>query len=147
MDLSQRVPKSRSRHHVPELPVHHEEEKGRRRKSKFGRWGFFAKTVRIGGEGGLSMPVGLVLLFPIFIIVMIIMMFTRQPNSRGMFLMPGGAAPAIRFVNTIFLEDFPAREEVVLILGIGRLAKSTTRSSSRGVRSRIHHSRAPTLRL
>lgn len=44
------------------------------------------------------MPLGLAIFFPILILLLIVFMFTRQTGPGGMFLMPGGAAPAIRYV-------------------------------------------------
>lgn len=45
------------------------------------------------------MPLGLAILFPILVVVLIVFMFTRQSTSSGLFLMPGGAPPAIRYAR------------------------------------------------
>ncbi|KAK0385948.1 hypothetical protein NLU13_7123 [Sarocladium strictum] len=98
MDISRRAPRSgASRGQAEQLPMH-SEEKGRRRRAP-NRIGFLSRPVAIWGDSGVSMPLGLAIFFPILILVLIIFMFTRQTSSPGLFLMPGGAPPAIRKIS------------------------------------------------
>src|SRR5687768_13741107 len=96
MDLSRRAPKSgASRSHAEQLPVH-TDEKGRRRRVP-NRIGFLSRPLALWGDSGVSIPLGLAIIFPILILILIIFIFTRQTNSPVLFLMPGGAPPAIRY--------------------------------------------------
>lgn len=45
------------------------------------------------------MPLGVVILFPVIVVVLILVLFVRHPQSGVGILMPAGAPPAIRFVE------------------------------------------------
>jgi mannosyltransferase len=80
-----------------QLPVR--EEKGKRH-TRGGVWAqrfaFFRRPMRLKGNSSISVPLGVILLFPVTVIVLILVLFLRHPNSPGRMLMPAGAPPAIR---------------------------------------------------
>lgn len=69
-------------------------EKGRI-ASKF-RLSFFQRRIRLNGNSKISVPLGVVLLFPLIVIVLIIILIVQHNSSPGNFMMPAGAPPIIR---------------------------------------------------
>ncbi|KAK0279986.1 O-glycoside alpha-1,2-mannosyltransferase 4 [Friedmanniomyces endolithicus] len=63
------------------------------------RLAFFRKRIRIRGNSKFSVPLYLVLLFPLLVIIIISLLFIRHPNSPGGRLIPAGAPPSIRKIN------------------------------------------------
>lgn len=47
----------------------------------------------------MSIPLGVVLLFPCIVVMLILVLFVRHPSSPGRILMPAGAPPAIRKIS------------------------------------------------
>jgi len=45
------------------------------------------------------MPLGVVLLFPFTIVMLLLVLFLRHPNSPGRMLLPSRGPPAIRYVQ------------------------------------------------
>jgi mannosyltransferase len=60
------------------------------------RAGFFDRRVRLTGDSSFSIPLVLVLLFPCLVVVLILMLFARSPNSDELSSMPSGTPPSIR---------------------------------------------------
>ncbi|KAK4963582.1 O-glycoside alpha-1,2-mannosyltransferase 4 [Elasticomyces elasticus] len=60
---------------------------------------FFRKRVRIRSASRFSVPLYLILLFPILAVGLIILLFVRHPNSPGGLLIPAGGPPSIRKIN------------------------------------------------
>jgi len=60
------------------------------------RIGLLNKRIRLKGNSSISVPLGVVLLFPCIVIACILVLFLRHPDSPGRVLMPAGAPPAIR---------------------------------------------------
>src|SRR5690242_13058428 len=54
------------------------------------------KRIRLKGNSSVSVPLGVVLLFPFIVVICILVLFLRHPSSPGRVLMPAGAPPAIR---------------------------------------------------
>lgn len=60
------------------------------------RLAFFRRRIRLKGNSSISIPLGIVLLFPCIVIILILVLFVRHPSSPGRILMPAGAPPSIR---------------------------------------------------
>ena len=56
--------------------------------------------MRLKGNSSISVPLGVVILFPCIVVVLILVLFVRHPSSPGRILMPAGAPPAIRYVSS-----------------------------------------------
>lgn len=65
---------------------------------RLGRLAFFRRPLRLRGNSRISVPLGVVVLFPCIVLVLILVLFVRHPSSPGTILMPAGAPPAIRCV-------------------------------------------------
>ncbi|KAF2865512.1 alpha-1,2-mannosyltransferase Kre5 [Massariosphaeria phaeospora] len=59
------------------------------------RLAFFRRRIRIKGNSSISIPLGIVLLFPCLVIILILVLFVRHPDSQGMMMMPAGGPPSI----------------------------------------------------
>ena len=60
------------------------------------RLAFFRRRIRLKGDSSISVPLGLVLLFPCLVVILIFVLFVRSPNSQGMMMPNGGIPPSIR---------------------------------------------------
>lgn len=60
------------------------------------RLAFFRRPLRLRGNSSISIPLGVVILFPLIVVILILILFVRHPDSPGRILMPAGAPPAIR---------------------------------------------------
>jgi mannosyltransferase len=65
------------------------------------RLAFFRRRIRLRENSRISIPLGLVLLFPCLILILILLLFVRHPTEAGRILMPAGAPPSIRYVTSI----------------------------------------------
>ncbi|EKG20425.1 Glycosyl transferase family 15 [Macrophomina phaseolina MS6] len=63
------------------------------------RLAFLRRRIRIKGNSSISIPLGLVVLFPTIVIILIIVIFVRHPSSPGKLLVPAGAPPSIRKIS------------------------------------------------
>ncbi|KAF4119809.1 hypothetical protein GMORB2_4475 [Geosmithia morbida] len=63
------------------------------------RLAFFRKPLRLRGNSTVSVPLGVVVLFPILVVILILILFIRHPDSPGSMLVPAGAPPAIRKIS------------------------------------------------
>jgi mannosyltransferase len=63
------------------------------------RLGFFKRRVRIRGNSKISVPLYLVLLFPALVLILILVLFVRHPDSPAARLIPSGAPPSIRKIS------------------------------------------------
>jgi mannosyltransferase len=61
------------------------------------RVAFLRKPIRLRGNSSISVPLGVVILFPCIVLVLILVLFVRHPSSPGSILAPAGAPPAIRY--------------------------------------------------
>lgn len=59
---------------------------------------FFNRRIRLKGNSRISIPLGIVLLFPLIVVILILILIVRHPDSPGRMLMPAGAPPTIRYV-------------------------------------------------
>lgn len=63
------------------------------------RLAFLRRRIRLKGSSTITMPLGMVLLFPFTIVMLLLVLFVRHPNSPGRMLMPSSGPPAIRYVQ------------------------------------------------
>lgn len=96
MDLIRRAGKALTG--PPPLPTADEKlHKPRTRSGRiWSRLAFFRRPLRLKGNSTISIPLGVVILFPLIVVILILILFVRHPNSPGRILMPAGAPPAIR---------------------------------------------------
>lgn len=89
------------------------------------RLAFFRRPLRLKGNSSISIPLGVVLLFPCIVVVLILVLFVRHPKSGVGILMPAGTPPAIRYA-VLQSAGYIIRltHEIV-----GRLVRSTIRCS------------------
>ena len=93
-DITRRLPTSKdSLDKLDDLP--------RRAEKSSPRLSFFRRRIRINGSSSVSIPLGLVLLFPCLVIIIIIILFVRSPDSQGIMNMPAGAPPSIRYAMSL----------------------------------------------
>ncbi|KAK1764443.1 putative alpha mannosyltransferase [Phialemonium atrogriseum] len=89
---------------VPSMPLQlpvMDEKGGRKTRSGLlkSRLAFFRRPLRLRGNSSVSVPLGVVILFPCIVVILILVLFVRHPSSPGRILMPAGAPPAIRKIN------------------------------------------------
>ncbi|UKZ97047.1 uncharacterized protein TrAFT101_011817 [Trichoderma asperellum] len=75
------------------------DEKRSKNKGMASRLAFFQRPLRLRGNSAVSIPLGVVLVFPVLVVVLILMLFVRHPSSPGRILMPAGSPPAIRKIS------------------------------------------------
>lgn len=70
------------------------------KKSSSRRLAFLGRPLRLRGNSSISIPLGVVLLFPCIVLIFILVLFVRHPSSpaHGM-LSPGGSPPEIRRIS------------------------------------------------
>ena len=64
------------------------------------RLAFFRRPLRLKGNSSISIPLGVVLLFPCIVVLLILLIFVRHHKSGVGVFIPTGAPPAIRYVKT-----------------------------------------------
>lgn len=69
---------------------------GPKQKGWAARLAFFRRPLRLRGNSAVSVPLGVVILFPLIVVILILLLFVRHPNNGGSILVPAGAPPAIR---------------------------------------------------
>src|SRR5579862_674151 len=70
-----------------------------REKGRFTqRLSFFRRRIRLKGNSSVSIPLGVVLLFPCIVVALVVILFIRHPSSPGRILLPAGSPPSIRSV-------------------------------------------------
>ena len=79
------------------------DEKGRKSRTSriTSKLAFFKRPLRLKGNSSISVPLGVVILFPVIVVVLVLLLFVRHPSSPGRILMPAGAPPAIRYVRLV----------------------------------------------
>ncbi|KAI0862398.1 nucleotide-diphospho-sugar transferase [Xylaria cubensis] len=80
------------------LPTADEKRNGRRNQLH-SRLAFLRRPLRLRGNSSISVPLGVVVLFPIIVLVLILVLFVRHPSSPGRILIPAGSPPAIRKIS------------------------------------------------
>lgn len=96
MDLFRRAAKPNG-HGFHHLPTSDEKASKPSRSSRVSsRIAFLRRPLRLRGNSSISVPLGVVIFFPLIVVALILVLFVRHPNSPGRMLMPPGAPPAIR---------------------------------------------------
>ena len=81
-----------------ELPTSDDDKReSSRSKAMASRLALLRRPLRLRGNSTVSVPLGVVLVFPVFILILILILFVRHPSSAGRLLAPAGAPPAIRY--------------------------------------------------
>ncbi|PWW79451.1 Glycosyltransferase Family 15 protein [Tuber magnatum] len=70
------------------------------------RLSFLRRRIRLKGNSSISIPLGVVLLFPVTVILLITLLFYRHPDNRTSILIPSGSPPAIRRISEIYDKPF-----------------------------------------
>ncbi|KAK4154926.1 putative mannosyltransferase KTR5 [Chaetomidium leptoderma] len=85
----------------PPLPFSTDEKgKLRPRRTLASRFAYLRRPLRLKGNSTISVPLGVVILFPCIVVILILVLFVRHPSSSGgRILMPAGAPPAIRKIS------------------------------------------------
>lgn len=96
MDIFRR---SRAGGRSSELPT--ADEKRTKNKGLASSLAFFQRPLRLRGNSAVSIPLGVVLIFPVLVVVLILVLFVRHPSSPGRILMPAGSPPSIRYVRAL----------------------------------------------
>lgn len=101
MDLVRRVSSLIPAGRTPQLPSADSGNKKRssRRGQLWARLEFFRRPLRLKGNSSISVPLGVVILFPLIVVILILVLFVKHPNSPGRILMPAGSPPAIRKIS------------------------------------------------
>lgn len=60
---------------------------------------FFKKPLKLRGNSSVSVPMGVIIVFPTLVLVLILVLFVMHPGSSSQSLMPAGASPAIRKIS------------------------------------------------
>lgn len=89
------------------------DEKRAKTKGLASRLAFFQRPLRLRGNSAVSIPLGVVLVFPVLVVVLILVLFVRHPSSPGRILMPAGSPPAIRYAR--ILHPLPCFSRVRLL--------------------------------
>lgn len=100
MDIVRRVSRYIPAARTPQLPsADNSKTRNKSRSAKlWSRLEFFRRPLRLKGNSSISVPLGIVILFPCIVVILILVLFVKHPNSPGRILMPAGAPPSIRYV-------------------------------------------------
>ncbi|KAI9733168.1 MAG: alpha-1,2-mannosyltransferase (Kre5) [Claussenomyces sp. TS43310] len=82
---------------APSIPV--AEEKVKAKKTLSSMLAFLRRPLRLRGNSRISVPLGVVLLLPCLIVVVILVLLVRRPDSPVGTTIPAGTAPAIRKIS------------------------------------------------
>ncbi|KAF2643982.1 glycosyl transferase [Massarina eburnea CBS 473.64] len=63
------------------------------------RLSFFRRRIRLKSGSTVSIPIGAVLVFPCLVVVLILILILRSPDSQGIMMMPAGTPPSIRKIS------------------------------------------------
>jgi mannosyltransferase len=120
-NLVKRIPSARNLPGLEKVP-----ELGAPNKNDWRpRLSFFRRRIRLKRDSTISIPLGVVLLFPCLVIALILVLFVRHPSNPAGILRPAGAPPQIRYVAAIDTMCLHADHHV-----LGKSARNTTSLSS-----------------
>jgi mannosyltransferase len=126
MDLFRRASKIVPTNGPPQLPTADEKKGSNRNKNGLAaRLAYFQRPLRLRGNSTVSVPLGVVLIFPVFVLVLILVLFIGHPNSPGRILVPAGAPPSIRYAP--------------FVLRLDHVANITWQQNQRKVRQGVRH--------
>ncbi|PNP75503.1 hypothetical protein FNYG_11307 [Fusarium nygamai] len=98
MDLIRRATKVAPSKPPLQLPLD-EKRDSKHNKSVDSRMAFFRRPLRLKGNSTISVPLGVVVFFPMLVLILIFILFVSHPSSPGRFLIPGGAPPKMRKIS------------------------------------------------
>ncbi|EGS17888.1 alpha-1,2-mannosyltransferase-like protein [Thermochaetoides thermophila DSM 1495] len=78
----------------PPLPIVEEKDKPRR-LTWTSRLAYLRRPLRLRKGSSITVPLGVVILCPLAVIIFVLVLIVRHPNSGGRILIPAGAPPAI----------------------------------------------------
>ncbi|KAK4946701.1 O-glycoside alpha-1,2-mannosyltransferase 4 [Elasticomyces elasticus] len=82
------------------LPSNPSAEDFKNEKSKsMSKLSFFRRRVKLKGNSSISIPLGFLLLFPSLVVILILIIVVKHPNSPGRILVPAGTPPSIRKIS------------------------------------------------
>lgn len=84
-----------------ELPS--SEKKDRARPKVSSRLAFVRRPLRLRGNSKISVPLGVVLLFPVLVVILILILVVRHSKAGVGILMPAGTPPAIRYAPLLWM--------------------------------------------
>jgi mannosyltransferase len=87
------------------------------------RLAFFRRPMRLKGNSTISVPLGVVILFPCIVVILILVLIVRHPSSPGRILMPAGAPPAIRYSSLISSGMLDPAEQPKLTLPLRKISE------------------------
>ncbi|KAK3358441.1 nucleotide-diphospho-sugar transferase [Lasiosphaeria ovina] len=99
MDLLRRAGKFVPARRRPQLPLMDEKKRNKPRRTIESRLAYLRRPLRLRGNSSISVPLGIVVLFPCIVVILILVLFVKHPSSPGHMLMPAGAPPAIRKIS------------------------------------------------
>ncbi|CCX15507.1 glycolipid 2-alpha-mannosyltransferase-domain-containing protein [Pyronema domesticum] len=70
------------------------------------RLAFLRRRIRLKGSSTVTMPLGAVLMLPFTILILVLFLLVRHPDSPGRKLMPSSSPPAIRKISEKFDKPF-----------------------------------------
>jgi len=74
------------------------------------RFGFFRRPLRLRGNSSISVPLGILILFPCLVVALILMLFLQHPSSPGMRFMGMSPSGKIRWVKKFPEPRFPRHD-------------------------------------
>ncbi|KAI1828385.1 nucleotide-diphospho-sugar transferase [Xylaria intraflava] len=80
------------------LPTADEKRNGRR-GLLYSRLAILRRPLRLRGNSSISVPLGVVVLFPCIALIVVLALFMRHPSAPGIILLPTGSPPAIRKIS------------------------------------------------
>ncbi|KAF2822166.1 alpha-1,2-mannosyltransferase Kre5 [Ophiobolus disseminans] len=92
-DVTRRLPST------PNSPQKKVDDKSRRVAKPASQTNLFTRRIRLTSDSSLSIPLVLALLFPCLVLILILMLFWRSPDSNGLMNMPAGTPPSIRKIS------------------------------------------------
>ncbi|CAK7243340.1 MAG: O-glycoside alpha-1,2-mannosyltransferase 4 [Sporothrix thermara] len=101
MDIVRRVSRYIPAARTPQLPsADNSKNRNKTRSARlWSRLEFFRRPLRLRGNSSISVPLGVVILFPCIVVILILVLFVKHPSSPGRILMPAGAPPSIRKIS------------------------------------------------
>ncbi|KAF2015024.1 glycosyltransferase family 15 protein [Aaosphaeria arxii CBS 175.79] len=91
-DLYRRMPTSQA-------SIDKFDELSRRAERASPQLSFFRRRVRLKGSSTVSVPLGIVLLFPCLVIILILVLFVRHPDTGGLSMSQASTPPSIRKIS------------------------------------------------
>ena len=96
----------------PALPLEKEESRLKRKHTMASRLEFFRRPLRLKGNSTISVPLGIVLLFPCIVVVFILFLFANHPASPVRNMIPAGTPPSVKYVVQV---DMPSDMELTYL--------------------------------